>query len=161
MTSNLHQQVYFPFSQKGSLYEHGAYFVEKASFADSYYSYKSPLGHKEIFMATVLTGESCWLSREDRILTMLPPKPASSKNDTTLSVHTTMESAIYLLYMSMTWPIQNISYPTISSSELLVLQSQGIFLSMTVYFLNFIQVQLYIHMHAASKHVSVGKIAKV
>ena len=100
----------FRFSGEG-LWGQGAYFAEKASFADLY-SYKSPHSHREIFMATVLTGETCWMTKEDKTLRIPPLKPGSStERYDSVSAYHDGGSNIFVVYEhDMAYPVYLILY---------------------------------------------------
>ena len=100
----------FRFSGQDLHYGRGAYFAEKASFADLF-SYQSQHGHKEIFMATVLTGDSCWMSRKDKTLTMPPLKPGSKERYDSVSACHDAGSNIFVIYEhDLAYPEYLISY---------------------------------------------------
>ncbi len=87
------------------LWGRGAYFAKNASFSNSY-CFKDPSGHRQIFLATVLTGETCWMDEEDRTLKMPPPHPHPPKTYDSVGAYHPGGSDIFVVYEHYT------SYPT-------------------------------------------------
>ncbi len=99
----------FRFSD-GGLWGKGAYFAVKASFSN-HFSYKDQNGHKQIFLASVLTGETCLMDKEDKSLTMPPLKPGSHKRYDSVSAHHSGGSDIFVVYkLDMAYPTHLITY---------------------------------------------------
>ena len=99
----------FRFSD-GGLWGKGAYFAVKASFSN-HYSYEDQKGHKQIFLASVLTGETCWMDKEDKSLTMPPLKPGSNKRYDSVSAYHGGGSDIFVVYtLDMAYPTHLITY---------------------------------------------------
>ena len=62
-------------------------------------------------MASVLTGDSCWMSREDKTLTMPPLKPRSREQYDSVSACHSAGSNIFVVYEhDMAYPEYLISY---------------------------------------------------
>ncbi len=102
----------FRFSADGGLWGRGVYFAVKASFSN-HYSYRDQKGLKQIFLASVLTGETCWMDKEDKSLTMPPLKPGSNKRYDSVSAHHSggTRSDIFVVYkLDMAYPTHLITY---------------------------------------------------
>ena len=97
----------------GGLWGKGAYFAVKASFSN-HYSYRDQKGHKQIFLASVLTGETCLMDKEDKSLTMPPLKPGSHKRYDSVSAHHSGGSDIFVVYkLDMAYPTHLITYTSV------------------------------------------------
>lgn len=100
----------FRFSEEG-LWGRGAYFAEKASLSNLY-CHKNKYNHqKEIFLATVLTGETYWMDNKDPKLRIPPFKDGSSVRCDSVSADHPGGSVVFVVYnFSMAYPTHLISY---------------------------------------------------
>ena len=81
------------------IFGRGAYFAVNASYSANSFAFGTPRGHRQIFMAFVLTGDSKVMSRGDRSL-VAPPKKIDGVYDsvTGRSVSSEVSSEIYVVY---------------------------------------------------------------
>ncbi len=90
----------------------GVYFAKKASFSNSY-CFKDASGHKQMLLATVLTGETKWLDKNDPSLKLPPKHPDSSKTYDSVSAYHMGGSVMFALYtLYMAYPTHLIIFDT-------------------------------------------------
>lgn len=107
----------FRHSRRG-LWGRGAYFAENSQYSDQYSFKKTGLAgdhHRQIFLAAVLTGETCklMLADQDQSLVEAPCKPGSTERYDSVNACHIAGSDIFVVYkLDMAYPTHLISYKT-------------------------------------------------
>ena len=102
----------FRFGSSDCLWGQGSYFAVKASYSDRSYAYRKPGGTKQLILASVVTGESKFMTKQEKM--NVPPLKPGSKNERYDTVQAnTGGSEIYVVYdHEKAYPSYLISYRT-------------------------------------------------
>ena len=91
----------FRFGSEDCLWGKGTYFAVKASYCDSRFAFHTPRGHRQVFVARVLTGRSVLLPKPNRALKApprLPDSPTDSYDSVNGVVENPLRSQVYVVY---------------------------------------------------------------
>ena len=102
----------FRFGSSNCLWGQGSYFAVKASYSDNGYAYRLPDGTKQLILARVVTGESKFMNKREK-LSVPPLKPGSTKERYDTIRANTGGSEIYVVYdHEKAYPAYLITYRT-------------------------------------------------